>query len=73
MNWEEYDDRGRVFSCDNVLCDQETDAAIHVVFDDKTDAWFPKSQVSDESEVYEKDDEGTLIVTKWILEQKDLL
>lgn len=37
--------------------------------------WMPKSQISDDSEVYDGDmnSEGTLIVTRWIAEQKNLL
>ena len=35
--------------------------------------WVPQSQVCDESEVWKKGDEGTLIITDWIAEQKGLV
>lgn len=35
--------------------------------------WIPKSQINDDSEVYAKDTEGTLIITEWIAAQKGLV
>lgn len=35
--------------------------------------WIPKSQIHSDSEVYQQGDEGTLIVSEWIAEQKGLL
>lgn len=32
--------------------------------------WVPKSQITDDSEVYKAGTEGTLIVTDWIAEEK---
>lgn len=49
---------------------RETDAAILVRFDDGVEAWVPKSQIDDDSEVYAKDHDGTLIVTHWLATQK---
>ena len=35
--------------------------------------WFPQSQICDDSEVYKAGDEGTLVITRWIAQQKGLL
>ena len=32
--------------------------------------WIPKSMIDDDSEVYEKDTEGTLIVKEWVARTK---
>lgn len=50
----------------------ETDRAILVdVGDDEQ--WIPKSQIHDDSEVYESGNAGTLIVSEWIAKQKGWL
>ena len=36
------------------------------------EAWIPKSQIDDDSEVYEEGHEGTLVITLWIAEKKGL-
>jgi len=59
-------------SFEDVKCIAETDAAILCDFEDGVQHWVPKSQLSEDSEVEEKDDEGTLIVTRWWAEQKGL-
>lgn len=35
--------------------------------------WMPKSQITDDSEVYKMDTEGDLVITEWIAEQKGLV
>lgn len=40
---------------------------------DGEEIWIPKSQITDDSEVYETGTEGTLVVTEWIAEQKGLV
>ncbi len=45
-----------------VLCDIEGE-----------EIWIPKSQIHADSEVYAKETEGALIITRWIAEQKNLL
>jgi hypothetical protein len=37
--------------------------------DDGT-AWVPQSQIHEDSEVYQMGDSGSLVVTRWIAEQK---
>lgn len=52
----------------------ETDKALLIEaaeFED--DQWVPKSQITDESEVWEAGQEGSLIVTEWIAVQKGWL
>jgi hypothetical protein len=47
----------------------ETSSAILVRTEHGED-WVPKSQIDDDSEVFEKDQEGKLIVSQWIATQK---
>lgn len=35
--------------------------------------WIPKSQIHDDSEVYNDDTEGELVVSQWIAEQRGLV
>lgn len=39
---------------------------------DGEEKWIPQSQVDDDSEVYKAGDEGTLVVSAWLAEQKGL-
>jgi len=39
---------------------------------DGDEHWIPDSQVHDDSEVYQKGDEGTLIITKYIAKKRGL-
>lgn len=50
----------------------ETDKVLLVSIDGQ-EIWIPKSQVSDNSEVYQKGDSGTMIISLWIAEQKGLV
>lgn len=53
---------------------RETGAAILVSgIEDGEDVWIPKSQIHPDSEVWKDGDEGTLIITRWIAEQKGLI
>lgn len=50
----------------NAKCTAETAKAILVEadgFDEPT--WIPQSQIDDDSEVYGKGDEGTLVISEW--------
>ena len=59
-------------SFEGVVCEHETDAALLCVIAGKKH-WIPKSQVDDDSEVFEKGGEGALVVTEWIATQKGLV
>lgn len=50
-------------------CIRETDAAILVRVDGEQH-WIPKSNISDDSEVYKNGDEGGVVITQWLAEQK---
>ncbi len=50
----------------------ETSKAILVEFEGER-MWIPKSMVHDDSEVYAQGHTGTLIVSRWIAEQKGLV
>lgn len=58
----------------DAICVGETEKAILVdspeFFDEPE--WIPKSQLEDDSEVYEKGDEGTLIITDWLADKLNL-
>lgn len=54
------------------VCKKETDMALLCVIDGK-EYWIPKSQIVEGSEVNSEEDEGVLLLTQWISEQKGLL
>ena len=47
----------------------ETDKALKVDLEGEI-IWVPKSQIHDDSEVYEPGTDGTLIVTRWFADQR---
>ena len=57
---------------EDVVCNRETDKAIRVKIDGE-EYWIPKSQISEDSEVFKDESEGTLIITEWIAEKKELM
>lgn len=68
MDIEEYDDKNVVINrCE---CLHETDKALLVDVGEPDGVWVPKSQIHDDSEVYENGGTGKLVVSKWIAEQK---
>ena len=48
-----------------------TDRAVLIKFDDGNEDWIPRTQISTESEVYDKGTEGTVVITKWLAEQRN--
>ena len=56
---------------------QETDQAIlfQAVDDAEGNAqeWYPKSQIHEDSDIHHKDEEGTLVISSWLAEQKGLV
>ena len=50
----------------------ESDLSLLVKIDDQ-EIWIPKSTIHDDSEVYKADTEGTLIISEWIAEKKELV
>lgn len=58
-------------SVDDVFCDAQTTKAIHV-FVDGEGLWIPQSVVHDDSEVWKKGDEGTLVLHLWWAEKNGL-
>lgn len=62
------------FDCKQVV--RQTDKAIECILDldGKIERhWIPRSQITDDSEVWEKGDVGELVVTMWIAKEKGLL
>lgn len=50
----------------------ETAKAIFCDFGDVR-CWIPKSQIHDDSDVYEGDQEGEIIIPEWLAEEKGLI
>lgn len=63
--------RGQV-EFENVTCIQETAHALLCIIDDE-EVWVPQSQVTEDSEVYRKGDEGKLVVREWWATEKGLI
>lgn len=57
---------------EDVVCIAETDKAILCVIDGD-EVWLPLSQVDDDSEVYQKGGEGSLVITEYIAREKKLV
>jgi len=68
-----FDESGEVESFEPCVAIRETDRALLVRFPDSRELWIPKSQISQDSDLKEEDDEGTLVVSRWIAEQKELI
>lgn len=66
-SFDEYDSKS--ICVEDVSCERETAAAILVEIEGE-EMWVPKSQIHEDSEVYEKDTSGSLIVSKWWGKQK---
>lgn len=69
-----YRGRGGTFRRKSVQATAETEKALRVSFHDgkaRRDVWVPKSHIHDDSEVFAEGDEGDLVVSRWIAEQKD--
>ena len=47
------------------VCIMESKQAIRVKTDEHGTMWIPKSQISDDSEVYSLGDQGNLVVSEW--------
>lgn len=60
------------FNAGEVLCTGETEKAIAIVIDGQEE-WIPKSQIHDDSEVWQRGQEGDLVVSEWMAKQKGWL
>ena len=65
---EEQEERNAPHCVPNVFVKHETEKALLCRITGK-DAWIPKSQILDESEVQSDGDEGTLIIPYWLAEK----
>jgi len=66
------DFRDQVVRIDDCWAVRATEKAVLVRLPDGQQVWFPQSQIDDASEVWREGDEGTLVVSEWIAEQKEL-
>lgn len=51
---------------------KSTEKALLCLIEGK-EVWIPKSQIHDDSEVYDDDHEGKLVVSEWIAKEKELI
>lgn len=58
---------------DKAYCDAETARAIHIIGIGDNGNWIPKSVIDDDSEVYQKGDEGTLVLPEWFALKEGLI
>ena len=56
----------------DVFATAETMLALLCIIDGE-EHWIPKAQIDANSEVWKNGDEGTLIISEWIAEQKGLV
>lgn len=56
----------------DVRVEAATDLALLVDFGDERVEWIPKSCMHEDSTVAEKHDEGVIVISGWIAEQRDL-
>lgn len=68
----EYDSSGQKIAIDEVEAKGQSEKALLVEIGFE-DFWIPFSQIDDDSEVYQRGDEGTIIITRWIAEKKGLI
>lgn len=61
------------FTIPGCICMRETEAAIQVQVPNHGLVWFPKRFVLPDSAVKEDSDQGDLVVTQWIAEEKSLV
>ena len=61
-----------VVEFENVKATGATEKAVLCEIDGE-EHWIPRSQIDDDSEVYEKGHEGTLVITEWLATQKGLI
>lgn len=68
------DDEGDVV-IDGVRAERETDLALLCVWrmgKRNMEHWVPKSQITDDSEVWEPGQSGKLVITRWFAEKEGL-
>jgi hypothetical protein len=63
---------GNVAKFEDVVAVKETGAAVLCRIDG-AEHWIPKTQIHDDSEVWEEGQEGELVITEWIAKQKGLI
>jgi hypothetical protein len=62
---------GEKFECEAECIANTADAALCVI--DGVEYWIPQSQILNDSYVWKKGDEGTLVITEWIAIEKGLV
>lgn len=58
---------------EDVLIKLKTDKAVLCVFEDGREIWIPQRLIHDDSEVWDKGHEGTLVIPEWLAEKEGLI
>ena len=66
-------DSGSTFDVEVEEVLKETPMALLVKLESGEDIWIPKSQISDDSEVWKADQIGKLVIPEWLAKEKGLL
>jgi hypothetical protein len=69
MEFYDHNTEERFICHDDVTVERETDKALLCVIAGE-EHWVPKSQIADESEVFAENTRGTLVIKRWLAEQK---
>jgi hypothetical protein len=64
--------RGEPVEFEGCIVTKETPLALRVLVGDEN-VWIPKSQILEGSELAEDEDRGTLIIPRWLAEEKGLV
>lgn len=69
------DDEDEDFTIEGARAERETDIALLVVYEQgkrTVERWFPKSQITDDSEVWEVGHRGKLVISGWFARKEGL-
>jgi hypothetical protein len=55
----------------DVVVIKRTDKAVLCLIEED-EVWIPQLQIDDDSEVWDEGDEGTLVISQWIADQKKI-
>ena len=52
---------------------RDTDLAVLVIIEEEEEVWIPKSVIHDDSDIFEADQEGELVVPEWFAKKNSLI
>jgi len=66
------DNEGEPVTIEDVLAKGASEKAVLCVIDGE-EYWIPKSQITDDSEVYDRGHKGKLVITRWLAQRRELV